>query len=560
MTRAADIRALAPFLARLSGAGGWLALGALLATLTLIGSLGLLSLSGAFLSGAALAGLTPASAILFNFFWPGAGVRLFALLRTVCRWGDRVVTHEGVFRLLAGLRVWLYHRLARLSPRQIASLHGGETLSRLMRDIDALDGLYPRLLLPAFAALLAFAGMALVFAWMAPQLIALPLLFLFAVLCLLPLAGWRLGLRVLPELIHGRTAVRSKLIDCLEGMADFSLPAPAWAGQRQHTLATAERWLGHQAQSARRAALLRALVSVLVGLGAWVCFGVLASQPPALRVEGPWLAALTLLTLGCAEALLPLASAAIELPATATAAANIEALASQAPTPHYPATGAQPGDGSIQIDSLQFAWDAHTPVFADLNLTIASGQHVLITGASGSGKSTLAYLLTRQEDPHAGCIQVGGVGLEELDESTLRRHIACAGQFSWVKTATLADNLRLAQPDIDAKDMQAILSLVGLEPDSLGWQDGWDTWIEEGGASLSGGQRKRLGIAQALLRRAAITIFDEPSEGLDPAAEHQLIEKITQYLRGKTLIWISHRAVADGHFDRAIQLEPCRAT
>ena len=83
MTRAADIRALAPFLARLSGAGGWLALGALLATLTLIGSLGLLSLSGAFLSGAALAGLTPASAILFNFFWPGAGVRLFALMRTV---------------------------------------------------------------------------------------------------------------------------------------------------------------------------------------------------------------------------------------------------------------------------------------------------------------------------------------------------------------------------------------------------------------------------------------------------------------------------------------------
>lgn len=553
------LRALIPFLGRLSGAGGWLALGALLATLTLIGSLGLLSLSGAFLAGAAIAGLTPATAILFNFFWPGAGVRFFAVLRTVSRWGDRVVTHEGTFRLLAGLRVWLYHCLARLSPRQLGGLHGGETLNRLLRDIDALDALYPRLLLPTLAALLAFAGTLALFAVVAPALLWLPLFFMLVAALALPLTGWFLGQTLLPALTRGRALLRVRLIDCSEGLEDFSLHAPAWAAQRQRTLAAAAGWLEDQARSARRAATLRAGVSLLVGVAAWAAIGVLAGQSPAARGEGPWLAALVLLVLGCAEALLPLAGVAIELPGTATAAARVEALASQTPAPVFPAHGPAPVDGSIAISGLAFAWDAHTPVFAGLDLAIADGQHVLVIGASGSGKSTLSQLLTRLEEPAAGVIRVGGVALSELAESTLRAQVACAGQFSWAKTATLADNLRLAKPAADPAELAAVLELVGLDPAGQGWRDGLATWIDEGGASLSGGQRKRLCIAQALLREAPVTILDEPSEGLDAAAEAALIERVTSYLRGRTLLWISHRAVADGRFGRTIDIDRLRA-
>ena len=101
------LRALRPFVTRLSGTGSWLRYGLLLGVLTLIGNFGLLGISGAFLTGAAIAGLAPVSAALFNFFLPGASVRFFAILRTLCRWGERVVTHEGTFRLLAGLRVSL---------------------------------------------------------------------------------------------------------------------------------------------------------------------------------------------------------------------------------------------------------------------------------------------------------------------------------------------------------------------------------------------------------------------------------------------------------------------
>lgn len=546
------LRALAPYSTRLAGAGRWLALGALLGTLTLTGSLGLLALSGGFLSAAAIAGLSAATAMHFNFFLPGAGVRFFALLRTVSRWGDRVVTHEGTFRLLAGLRHWLYGRLALLSPRQLNRQHGGETLNRLMRDIDALDNLYPRFLLPIFAATLTFAALLAVFAHQAPGLLWLPALLLTCALLLLPLTGWYLGRDLLPASIRERATLRRHLLDCSEGIEDFSLHAQAWSRQRERTLAAASRWLRTQRRNGRRGALLRAASTLLAGLAAWAC---LASAGTDAQLAGPWLAALTLLLLGCGEILAPLASASLELPGTAGAAQAISTLAGQTPATRFPEHGPAPAGSDLRVIDVGFAWDAHTPVFSALNLEFASGRHVFIKGASGCGKSTLSQLLSRLEDPQSGRIELGGIALEAFDESTLRRQIACAGQFAWAKCASLADNLRLADPDASPARMREVLALVGLgSPDTAG-QLQLETWIEAGGASLSGGERKRLGIAQALLRNAPITILDEASEGLDPAAERALIGRLREQLRGRSLLWISHRDQCEDCFDLTVDLD-----
>ncbi len=544
------LSALRPFLDRLSGAGGWLAVGLLLGVLTLIGSLGLLSLSGGFLSAAALAGLTPATALAFNFFTPGAGVRAFAIVRTASRWGERVVSHEGTFRLLAALRVWLYRRLAALSPRQIGRFHAAETLNRLLRDIDALDNLYPRLIMPTAAAAVVFLVVTALFAWAAPALLWLPLI-LLATLLALPLIGWRLGGVLQPRLIRGRATLRTHLLDCSEGLEDLSLHAPAWAAQRQRVDDAAAQWLNIQAASARRAAALRALVSILVGLLAWTALALLPEQ----NLPGPWIAALVLLLLGCSEALLPLAGAALDLPGTAAAAQRIDALASQTPAQTFVTQGPLPLDAGIEIRGLSFAWDEHTPVFADLNLSIPAGQHLCLQGSSGCGKSTLIHLLTRFETPATGSIRIGGIDITELDESTLRRQIACAGQHAWAKTGTLADNLRLADPATSVERMREVLELVDLDPDQLGWQDGLATWIEEGGTSLSGGQRRRLAIARMLLREAPVLLFDEPSEGLDPSSEAELIRRLRHHLQGRTVLWISHRDGVETAFDRVVRLD-----
>lgn len=548
-----ELKALSGFTRHLAGTAGWLLAAWLLSCATLAGGLGLFGLSGWFLSATALAGLTPATALAFNFFLPGAGVRFFAMLRTVSRWGERVVSHEATFRQIAALRVWLYRRLARLSPAQLGRRHGSDLLNALIRDVDALDNLFPRLLMPLAAALAVLGGLSVLAAFLAPALAVLPLALLVLGVLLLPLGGWVAGRELAPALVNGRATLRRTLIDAIDGLDEWSLHAPAWARQRATVAACNRAWLAGQLSLARRGAWLRAGVLMASGLAAWLALLLVARfdvGPPA----GPWLAAVVLVLLGTQEVLQALPAACLDLPGTAAAASRLAALAGQPARPCFVAVGAQPDGNHLAVRGLGFAWPGQAPLFAGLTLALPEGTHLAVLGPSGGGKSTLVQLLTRLEAPDEGEIVLGGVPLAALDESTLRGRIACASQFTWAQRATLADNLRLAAPQADEQAMMAALRRVGLAETVAGWRDGLQTWVEEGGASLSGGQRRRLGIARVLLREAPITVLDEPTEGLDAVAERALVSAVRAYLRGRTLIWVTHREAGLAGFDRVITL------
>ena len=129
---------------------GWMLLGALLSTLTVLASVGLMAIAGYFIAAMAVAGL---AGVLMNYFLPAAGIRLFAILRTGGRYAERLATHEATFRLLAQLRVWLFDKLVPLAPARLAHERGADLVARLQADVETLQHAYLRLYAPAVTAL-----------------------------------------------------------------------------------------------------------------------------------------------------------------------------------------------------------------------------------------------------------------------------------------------------------------------------------------------------------------------------------------------------------------------
>jgi ATP-binding cassette subfamily C protein CydC len=289
-------------------------------------------------------------------------------------------------------------------------------------------------------------------------------------------------------------------------------------------------------------------VPVLTALAACA---VLALAGPG--IDGPWLLALVLVVLGLNEALGAVPQAWIELPGTALAARRLTELSDQQPDPAF-GEGRGSGPADLVFDDVSFGYDSEDFVIEHLSITIHAGTHVALVGPSGGGKTTLARLITRLEDPVSGRILLGGKDLREWGEAPFRDTVTGTPQDAWALSATLADNLRLAGPADDAA-LWRVLDVVGLGGQARLWPAGLDTWIEEGGQSLSGGQRRRLSIAQTLLRRATVTVLDEPTEGLEAAAAQALVDAVRAELAGRTLIWISHRPEGLDGFDQVWRLE-----
>lgn len=537
-----QLRDLLPFLALFRPYGWWIAAGLGLAVLTLSGSWGLLGLSGGFLTATGLAGLVPETALLFNVVVPAGGIRMLALIRVTSRWGERVVNHEATFRLLGQLRTWLYERFSRLSPRQLGLWHGAEVLNRLTRDVDQLDNLFIRLLVPIGASTVVLAVLVALCASLAPVL-AWPAALLAVVgLVAVPLLVYLPGRVLSPRLVARQEGLRRSLLDLVEGLEEWSLHRPAWERQRDRVLKEDAARLDDQMAVQRLGSGARALVVALIGVAGWAFLGLAATLPKGQGPDGPWLVALTLLVLGTGEALLGLPAAWLELPGTARAARRLSDLAEQRPDPAFPTTATPlPPSFELSLDAVSFFYLPDQPVLIDVTQTLPEGTHVALLGPSGEGKTTLVRLLTRLEDPTAGVIRLGGRDLKEWAETELRSVISGSLQDPWIFTATIADNLRLAAPEADEVELWRVLEVVGLAPQVRAWPEGLGTWIEEGGQSLSGGQRRRLALARALLKRAKITVLDEPTEGLEAESAQALVEAIRRELAGQTLVWVTHR-------------------
>jgi len=522
--------------------------GMLLAVVTLLASIGLITLSGWFLAATSLAGV--AGIYSFNYMLPAAGVRGAAISRTVARYLERLVSHDGTFRVLQHLRVFTFSKLLPLSPAGIARFRQGELLNRLVADVDTLDHLYLRVISPLVGALVVIVvvtfGLSFLDTYLALTLGGLMLLTLVA----LPPLFYRAGLPVGADLTRLRGEYRSGLTRWLQGQAELSLYG---AAQRFRAAmdGTEQAWLSAQQRQASLTGLSQGLVMLMGGIAVTLMLWLSAEGIGGDPYPGAYIALFVFCALSAFEALGPVGTAFQHLGHVIASAQRVTQIIEQRPAVTFrQTTTSASGQAALTLSNISFGYADNAPLaIRDLSLDIAAGEHIALLGRTGCGKSTLLQLLTRAWDPQRGTIQLSGQPLDQYSEADLRARTSVVTQRVHLFSSTLRDNLLLAAPDASDEQLSAALQQVGLEK-LLENSQGLNAWLGEGGRQLSGGELRRLGLARALLHGGDLMLLDEPTEGLDAETERQILALLRQVAQNKTLIMVTHRLRGLAHFDR----------
>ncbi|HIF9420533.1 TPA: heme ABC transporter ATP-binding protein/permease CydC [Photobacterium damselae] len=532
-----------------------LTLGMILGLATILAAISLLTLSGWFIAASAVAGLTIARET-FNYMLPGAGVRGFSMARTAGRWGERVVSHNATFKLLADLRIFFFRKLTPLIPGRQTNLRDADLLNRLVADVDAMDHVYLRLVSPLIVGVLSLVAVTVFLSWF-DLTIGLTLgAILLALMLLLPVIFYRLGKRNGEALTYSKANYRITLLDWIQGQAELLLfnaeeRYRVQAESEQQSLLTAQRKMANLTGVAN--AILMATTGWTLVLITWIAADGVGGNPP-----DPFVAMVAFATMASFELMMPVAGAFQYLGQTLTSARRLNEIIEAKPDTPFDPNGYQAkAQGNITIENISYTYyGSEQPVLKQVNLSLKQGEKLAILGRTGCGKSTLLQLLTRNWDPQQGQISLDGIPLPQWQEGALRSAMTVVSQRVDVFNGSLRENLLLAKPQAsDAECVQA-LEQVGLT--TLLDGQGLDTWLGEGGRQISGGERRRLGIARALLHDAPILLMDEPTEGLDRKTEQQILELLLEHAKDKTVIFITHRLIGLDEMDQICLMDEGR--
>jgi ATP-binding cassette subfamily B protein len=197
--------------------------------------------------------------------------------------------------------------------------------------------------------------------------------------------------------------------------------------------------------------------------------------------------------------------------------------------------------GEITFEHVTLRHDRENTVLGDVSFRIPAGGVCAIVGPSGVGKSTIADLILRLYDPQSGQVKLDGRDLRDVRVNDLRRVVALVDQSPFLFNASVAENISYARPEASREEIIAAARAAAIHDFIESLPDGYDTQVGERGLALSAGERQRIAIARAVLRRPAVIVLDEPTAALDPITEQAVASTLSSLLRGRTAIIITHR-------------------
>lgn len=531
-------------------AAGTMALAALLGILTVGANIGLLITSAYLISFAALH--PPLSALAVSI----TGVRFFGISRAVFRYFERYVAHNATFQILYNLRVWFYTQLEPLAPARLAGHRSGDLLGRIVADVDTLQFFYLRVIAPPVVAVVILALMWQLLIGFSPNLAMLITAAFTLAGVVIPFAIRQSARNTAKQALAARSDLKAHAVDTVQGLTELAA-FDQTAAQAAKLAAVNSYMAAFQKKANRYNAWSEGLGSLIMNLTVWGTLIIVVPLAAAGSFDKIWLAVIVLGVQSSFEAVLPLPLAGYFLDESIAAAKRLFAITDTVPAVSENGDSSAYPDGyGLVVSGLGFAYGgSNRNIISDISFELPPGKRLAIVGPSGAGKSTLVSLLLRFWEYQDGSITFGGKNVRVYEPESLRRYFTVVSQHTHLFNTSVLDNILIARPGATAEEVEQAARSASIDTFIAQLPDGYETPVGLNGKTLSGGQRQRLSIARALLKDAPVLILDEPTVGLDPVTEQEVMAAIHSLMEGRSTILITHRLTGLGTMDEILVLD-----
>ncbi|CAM4432729.1 thiol reductant ABC exporter subunit CydC [Paenibacillus typhae] len=532
-----------------------------LGALTIFSASSLMYTSGFLISKSSI----PPENILMVYV-PIVGVRTFGTSRAVIHYVERLIGHDTILRILSKMRTRLYNILEPQALFLSSRFRTGDILGMLADDIEYLQNVYLRTVFPSIIALLIYAAAIIALGTFDLAFALLMGLYMLVLVVVLPLISLLLTQRRQRQVKQERNRLYQKLTDAVLGMGDWMI-----SGRQAQFVATYEadeREVARTDGALRSWARLRMFIGqAVVGLAVLSMLYWSAGEFADGTIAGTLIAAFVLVVFPVADAFLPVSEAVEKIPQYRNSLERLDGV-EEAKGTVLQAPAAVNEEAAALIGSIQASGLAHIILKSagyrysaedawsvqNLSLDLPQGRKVAVIGRSGAGKSTLLKMVQGVITPIAGSATINGVAASAFGEQ-IPQVIAVLNQSPHLFDTTVANNIRLGNPGASEEDIRRAASLAKLDTLISSLPEGYNTPVREAGQRFSGGERQRMALARILLQNTPVVVLDEPTVGLDPRTERELLATMFEAMAGKTLIWVTHHLVGAEQMDEVIFME-----
>lgn len=486
---------------------------------------------------------------------PVVAVRAFSIMQAVFPYLEKLVSHDIVLRVLSKYRHRLYYLLEPQAIFLQNRFQTGDILSVLSDDIEKLQDLYIKTIIPSITGVAIYALFAITIGFFDLVFMVLMLAILGVIVFLVPMISYYTMKKNHLFMKEKRKTLYQQMTDAAFGQLDWVVSGRV--KEVEQAIAAENKSLMEKEKNVYRWHHLRdACLRFIVGIVIMLMMYWTNLQVGDTTITSTLIAAFVLMMFSVTDALLPVSDAVEEVPIYFDSLDRMDKLSDgkhSEQKEHDATFEFQKQQPVIQLDNVSYSYLQSTNIVIDqLLLTINPGEKIAVLGKSGTGKSTLLKLLAGIMEPDVGTITINGV---KMDKKYIGSVVSVLNQKAHLFHTTIANNLRIGQPDATDEEMIAALEQAQIMDliDTL--PDGIHTQMDEMGQRFSGGERQRIAFARVLLQQTPVILMDEPTTGLDPKTERELLETMLTAAKDKTIIWVTHHLAGAEMMDKIIFLD-----